>query len=172
MLSTDTITNWPKLHPAGFLWSSRWVCMLMSSRYETEYWRMKRKSAIYRIMTTIFRPTDTTQEIRGLVWSRMEKRSALHLEHLGGVVFALLFTERGIRHCSTFMNACDSHILDVSRMSKAREVRAELIPVSHGNPHPTCILSQRMYCNEHIYHNLHTKGHSSQDAECFCTLIN
>lgn len=102
----------------------------------------------------------------------MEKHSALHLEHLGDVVFALPFTEKGILHCSTFMNACDSHILDVSRMSKAREVRSELIPVSHGNPHPTCILSQRMCCNEHIYHNLHTKGHSSQDVECFCTLIN
>lgn len=87
-------------------------------------------------------------------------------------MFALLFTEKRILHCSTFMNACDSHILDVSHMSKAREVRSELIPVSHGNPHPTCILSQRMCCNEHIYHNLHTKGHSSQDVECFCTLIN
>lgn len=102
----------------------------------------------------------------------MEKHSALHLEHLGDVAFARLFTEKGMLHCSTFMNACGSHILDVSRMSKAREVRSELIPVSHGNPHPTCILSQRMCCNEHIYHNLHAKGHNAQDVECFCTLIN
>lgn len=53
-----------------------------------------------------------------------------------------------------------------------RENSCDLIPVSHGNPHPTCILSQRIWCNGHIYHNLYTKRHSSQEVEFIYTWIN
>lgn len=57
-------------------------------------------------------------------------------------------------------------------LSKKTEHRSDLIPVSHGNPHPTCIWSRRRLCNGHIYYNLHTRGHSSQEVELVYTWIN
>lgn len=64
------------------------------------------------------------------------------------------------------MNACDSDVLHVAHMccccmSKEREPlwSDPCLPWQ-----PTSILSQRICCNEHMYYNLYTKGHSSQQV--------
>lgn len=108
---------------------------------------------------------------------RIETHLVMNLGHLWErVVFPPLFTGKkdpafsNIYECMWFWRpACVPHVF--AAWAK-RENRSDLIPVSHGNPHPTCILSQRIRCNGHIYHNLYNKGHISQEVESIYTWIN
>lgn len=117
-----------------------------------------------------------------LIWAcliyRMDTHSVMNLGHLWAhAAFAPLVP--GKKGSSIFQHLWMHVILAscmcptcVCCMSKERENHSDLIPVSHGNPHSTCILSQRIWCNGHIYHNLYTKGHSAQDVEFIYTWIN